>query len=83
MRRRRVRSPCTVAVFGLPDDRPLDISQYRTFVGINVWTEHTARRFGKQAIRYLPLVGLAVIGFCLLRIVAISRREKQNVTLRT
>jgi hypothetical protein len=75
-------SPCTVVVFGLAGDRPLDIAQHRTFVGLNVWTEHTARRFGKQAIRYLPLAGLAVIGFCLLRIVAISRREKQSVTLR-
>lgn len=70
--------PCTTAVFGLPGDRPLDISQYRTFVGINVWTEHTSRRFGKRAIRYLPPAGLAVIGFCLLRIVVISRSDKRN-----
>lgn len=69
---------CTTHVFGLPDGRLLDISQYSTFVGINVWTEHTARRFGKRAIRYLPLIGLAAIGFCLLRIAMIARAARAD-----
>jgi hypothetical protein len=49
----------------IPGTRQLDLSVFRTFRGLNVWTELTARQFNKPALRWLPLLGLLVV-ICLL-----------------
>ena len=51
----------SVAEFGVSGGRVLDLAQYRTFRGINVWTEQIARNLNKPLLRYLPLGGLAVV----------------------
>ena len=44
-----------------PADRALDVTSYRTFKGLNVWTEHVARNFSKPLVRCLPLAGLVAV----------------------
>src|SRR5271157_537094 len=51
----------SVTDFGLPGDRALDVTAYRTFKGLNVWTEHVARNFKKPFLRCLPLAGLMAV----------------------
>jgi hypothetical protein len=51
----------TVPEFGVLGERTLDVTAYRTFNGINVWTEHVARNFSKPWVRFLPLAGLAAV----------------------
>ncbi len=51
----------SVTEFGLPGDRALDVTAYRTFKGLNVWTEHVARNFKKPFLRCLPLAGLVAV----------------------
>jgi len=51
----------SVTEFGLPGDRALDVTAYRTFKGFNVWTEHVARNFKKPLVRCLPLGGLMAV----------------------
>lgn len=50
-----------VSTFGVPGDRELDLRAYPSFHGVNVWTEHAARRFRTGWLRWLPLVGLLVV----------------------
>lgn len=52
-----------VSEFGIPGDRQLDLTPYQTFKGLNLWTEHMARRFDKPWLRWLPALGLLVIGY--------------------
>jgi hypothetical protein len=51
----------SVAEFGLPGNRRLDLTRYRTFTGINVWTEHIARNFNAPLVRWLPMAGLTAV----------------------
>jgi hypothetical protein len=43
--------------------RELDLSSYRSFAGLNVWTEQLARQLKKPALRWFPLLGLLLIGW--------------------
>lgn len=61
--------------FGLPDDRTLDLGGYRSFQGLNLWTEFVARRFQAPALRWLPL--LSVIGTVFL-VHGIRRSERRS-----
>jgi hypothetical protein len=55
-----------VSEFGIPGDRKLDLTGYRTFRGLNLWTELCGRELNKPALRWLPLLGLfAVIGLAI------------------
>jgi hypothetical protein len=72
------RETYSVSTLGPPGDRVLDLSEVQTFRGINIWTEHTARRFGKPVIRYLPLLGLAVIGVCVVQLIRIWRVRRDR-----
>jgi hypothetical protein len=63
-----------VAEFGLAGDRYLDLSEYESFKGINVWTEHVARQFKKPAVRWLPLAGLAIVSFLVIGMIRLPRR---------
>jgi hypothetical protein len=56
-----------VSEFGIPGDREFDLSEYRTYQGLNVWTEHVARHFKNPAIRWLPVIGLFLIGYLVYR----------------
>ena len=46
---------------GIPGHRELSLTRYRTFRGLNLWTELTARQFNKPAIRFLPILGLLIV----------------------
>ena len=50
-----------ISAFGLPGNRELDLTRYRTFSGLNLWTELSARQFNKPVIRWFPLLGLLVV----------------------
>lgn len=52
-----------ISEFGIPGNRELDLTHYRTFRGLNLWTELTARQFNKPAIRWLPILGLLLVVF--------------------
>jgi hypothetical protein len=41
----------------------LNLEKYRTFRGLNLWTELSARQFNKPAIRWIPIVGLLIVLF--------------------
>ena len=53
--------------------KPIDLSSFQTFQGLNVWTEQTSRQLGKPVIRWLPLLGLIAIAG--LAVVASRRRN--------
>jgi hypothetical protein len=46
---------------GIPGNTNLDLEKYRTFQGLNLWTELSARQFHKSAIRWIPIVGLLIV----------------------
>jgi hypothetical protein len=50
-----------VSMFGVPGDRELDLTGYRSFRGVNLWTEQAARRFGRGWVRLIPLAGLLMV----------------------
>lgn len=52
-----------VSEFGVPGERQLDVTAYPTFHGLNLWTEHVARRFHRPLLRWLPFVGLVLFGW--------------------
>lgn len=49
--------------FGIPGEVKLNLEKYRTFRGLNLWTELSARQFNKPAIRWIPIVGLLIVLF--------------------
>jgi hypothetical protein len=49
-------------------DRELDLTQYRTFIGLNIWTEEAARQLKKPALRWFPLLALFPVGFLTMRV---------------
>jgi hypothetical protein len=55
-----------VSEFRIPGNTELDLTGYRTFRGLNLWTELCGRELNKPALRWLPLLGLfAVIGLAI------------------
>jgi hypothetical protein len=62
-----------VSEFGVPGDRELDLTSYETYKGFNLWTEHAARHLNRPMIRWLPLVGVLIIGFCLMKLLVAAR----------
>jgi hypothetical protein len=45
----------------IPGNRELDLTQFRTMAGVNVWTEHLARQMHKPVLRWLPLAAILLI----------------------
>jgi hypothetical protein len=70
----------SVAELGLPGDRHLDLSMYRTFLGINVWTEHIPRQLHIPLLRWLPLAGFAAILMLGVGAMRASRRTSPDST---
>ena len=64
-----------ISEFGIPGDRELDLTHYRTFRGLNLWTELTARQFNKPAIRWLPLLGLLLVALLAVQTVKAVRAD--------
>jgi len=62
-----------VSEFGIPGDRELDLTGYRTEIGLNVWTEQVARQMKKPALRWLPLPALFLVGYLAIRVGAMLR----------
>lgn len=54
--------------FHIPGDRELDLTQYRTFIGFDVWTEQVARQMNRPALRWLPLLPLLLIGYLVIKL---------------
>jgi len=50
-----------VSELGIPGSKNLDLEGYRTFRGLDLWTELSARQFNKPAIRWLPILGLLFV----------------------
>ncbi|MGA9720006.1 MAG: hypothetical protein WBQ79_17120 [Acidobacteriaceae bacterium] len=46
---------------GVPGERKLNLERYRTFRGLNLWTELSARQFNKPALRWIPVLGLLIL----------------------
>ena len=45
----------------IPGTRQLDLTRYRTFCGLNLWTELSAQQFNKPALRWIPILGLLAV----------------------
>ncbi len=56
-----------VSSFGVQGDRQIDLNAYRSFRGVDVWTEHAARQLDRPWLRLLPLVGLGLVGLLTLQ----------------
>jgi hypothetical protein len=63
--------------FGIPGNREIDLNGYRTFRGLNLWTELSARQFNKPAIRWIPIPGLLIVIFLAF---LISRSVRADLT---
>jgi hypothetical protein len=50
-----------ISEFGIPGNRELNLTGYRTFQGLNLWTELGARQLNKPALRWLPVLGLLAV----------------------
>jgi hypothetical protein len=61
--------------FGIPGEAPLDLEKYRTFRGLNLWTELSARQFNKPAIRWIPIAGLLIVIFLAVQIFMAVRAD--------
>lgn len=57
-----------VSEFHLPGDREVDMTGFRTFNGLNVWTEEAARLEHKPLLRWLPLLALFPICYLAVKI---------------
>jgi hypothetical protein len=66
-----------ISEFGFSGNRKLDVTQYRTFHGLDLWTELSARQFNKPAIRWLPILGLLVVIWLT---VLIGKAVKEDLT---
>ncbi len=66
--------------FGIPGDRQLDVSFAQSFAGLNLWTEHAARRFHAPGLRWLPALGLLVSGCLALRVRSLYARGRRSVS---
>ncbi|NBY18666.1 hypothetical protein EBQ74_00075 [bacterium] len=49
--------------FGINSNRELDLKAYRSFRGLNLWTEHASRFFNLSALRWLPAFSIILVGF--------------------
>ena len=50
-----------ISEFSLPGNRELDLTHFRTFRGLNLWTELSGRELNKPVLRWLPLLGLFTV----------------------
>jgi hypothetical protein len=66
-----------VSEFGVPGQRDLDLTPYRTYYGFNLWTEQVARHLHKPVLRWLPIAVGLLIG---LGYLAVRRRPPPGVT---
>jgi hypothetical protein len=62
-----------VSEFDIPGDREFDLTQYRTFIGLDVWTEQVARQMNKPVLRWLPVLPLFLIGYLAIKLGAALR----------
>jgi hypothetical protein len=60
---------------GIPGHRELSLTRYRTFRGLNLWTELTARQFNKPAIRFLPILGLLIVTYLAVQIRKVAKAD--------
>jgi hypothetical protein len=64
----------SVSEFGAAGDREVDLTSTKaTYIGLNLWTEHGARRLNLQLLRWLPALGLLIIGIYVIRLVRCIR----------
>jgi hypothetical protein len=66
---------------GIPGNRELDLEKYRTFRGLNLWTDLSARQFNKPAIRWLPILGLLIVIFLAVQIGKAVRADVTQIRL--
>jgi hypothetical protein len=45
----------------IPGTRQVDVTRYRTFHGLNLWTELSSQQFNRPALRWLPVLGLLAL----------------------
>jgi hypothetical protein len=57
-----------VSEFNLPGDREVNLSGFRTFIGLNIWTEEVARQKNIPALSWLPILALFPIGYLAIKI---------------
>jgi hypothetical protein len=57
-----------VSEFHIPGDHELDLTRYRTFIGLNVWIEHVARQMNKPALRWFSVLPLFLIGYLAIKV---------------
>lgn len=57
-----------VSEFQVPGDREFNLTQYRTFIGLDVWTEQVARQMHKPVLRWLPVLPLFLIGYLAIKL---------------
>jgi hypothetical protein len=63
-----------VSEFHIPGNRELDLTHYRTMIGLDVWTEEVARLMNKPALRWLPVLPALLIGFLAMKVGATLRQ---------
>lgn len=64
-----------ISEFHVPGDRELNLTQYPTLAGWNLWTEQLARQLNLRALRWLSLFSLVWIGYLIAQVVKLLRAE--------
>ena len=49
-----------VSDFGAVGNRVIDLNEYESFLGLNIWTEHLARHTEISALRFIPFLGMGL-----------------------
>lgn len=64
-----------VSEFGIPGTRQLDLGQNPLFIGLNLWSEHSARHLHKPFIRWIPVMPLVLAAVLMIKVGAELRRD--------
>jgi hypothetical protein len=64
----------SVSEFGVDGDREIDLRTTKaSYLGLNLWTEHGARRLNLPLLRWAPVLGLLIVGIYIFRLVRCIR----------
>ena len=65
----------TVEQLGGNNSRTVDLNEFETSHGFNIWTEHLARKLNQPAVRAVPMIGLLF----LIGVFAFHRYRRRSV----
>lgn len=57
-----------ISEFNIPGERTVDLSGFKWFAGLNLWSEQMAKALNKPALRWFPLLGMLAAAYLLMQL---------------